>query len=139
METKKCGGICGLDKSVNEYHKNPTKKDGLQSMCKECRKSYHRTHYLNNIDKYKLKTKTRRETILDWFIENKRKLICEKCGENRYWVLDFHHTDSQNKDMDISKMIRGYGKEKIITEMNKCIVLCSNCHRDLHYTLYNCK
>ena len=132
METKLCG-CCNVMKLVNEFHSNPTKKDGCQSMCKECRKVYHRKHYEKNIDKYKDKAKKYKKTNIDWFINIKKNLVCEKCGEDRYWVLDFHHLNSDDKDRDISKMIRSSSIEKIMDEMNKCIILCSNCHRDLHY------
>jgi acetate kinase len=48
-------------------------------------------------------------------------------------VLDFHHRQRETKLMDIGDMItHGYGKKKLCEEMEKCDVLCSNCHRKEH-------
>lgn len=132
MKTKFCNK-CKTDKSVDEFHKNPTKKDGLQTMCKECRKKYHREHYLKNRSKYRANTQLYKDVINEWFINEKKKLKCEKCGENRWWVLDFHHNESNDKDTEISILARLGSKKRLIEEMKKCKVLCANCHRDFHY------
>jgi hypothetical protein len=132
MKKKFCNK-CKKDKSVDDFHKNPTKKDGLQSMCKECRKNYHREHYLKNKEKYIKNTQNYKNIIIEWFINEKKKLKCKKCGENKFWLLDFHHRESKEKDIEISKLARIGSKKRLIEEMKKCDVLCSNCHRDLHY------
>lgn len=56
---------------------------------------------------------------------------CNKCGYNENPIaLEFHHDNSDQKFMDISTMItQGYSVDKIMDEVEKCIVLCSNCHR----------
>jgi hypothetical protein len=64
--------------------------------------------------------------------EYKDKKCCNVCGEDRNWVLDFHHPDPKNKKFSISQG-EMYGWRKLKQEMDKCILLCSNCHRDLHY------
>lgn len=59
---------------------------------------------------------------------------CELCGENRIWVLDFHHKDRKDKENNINDMIKNRNSIKTIQkEIDKCDVLCSNCHRELHY------
>lgn len=58
---------------------------------------------------------------------------CETCGYNRCNdALEFHHVDSKRKDFGISD--RGYTRSwnKIREELNKCILLCANCHRETH-------
>lgn len=67
---------------------------------------------------------------------------CQKCNEGRSHILDFHHIDPSKKEFDIPTMLRYYGfgnkNIKLIEEeVNKCILLCSNCHRDFHYLEYN--
>jgi hypothetical protein len=54
---------------------------------------------------------------------------CFTCGESNPVVLTFHHT--KNKSKCISKM---YGSEwkKIKEEIDKCVVLCQNCHTLYH-------
>lgn len=58
---------------------------------------------------------------------------CEQCGYNRcIEALEFHHIDSQEKDFNISQ--RGYTRswDRVVKELGKCIMLCANCHRELH-------
>tara|TARA_Y100000310_G_scaffold334969_2_gene415897 strand:+ start:647 stop:1150 length:504 start_codon:yes stop_codon:yes gene_type:complete len=133
METKICGR-CKEKKPLTEFHKDCVKKDGVQSMCINCRKEYHREHYLSNKKKYIEQNGERRKKIREEFYEYKKTLSCSKCGDSRWYVLDFHHKDSKKKDFLISKMVGGgYSKNRIEEEVSKCIVLCSNCHRELHF------
>lgn len=56
------------------------------------------------------------------------------CGYSKcIAALDFHHTDPSKKDFGISS--GGYTRsfEKIKDELDKCILVCANCHRELHY------
>jgi hypothetical protein len=70
-----------------------------------------------------------------WFKEFKSTLQCKVCGETRFQCLDFHHRDPKEKEIGICKMIqRKFSIEKILKEMEKCDVLCANCHRMEHYT-----
>ena len=58
---------------------------------------------------------------------------CEKCGYNRCVdALEFHHLDSSGKDFSISA--KGYTRSwsKVREELDKCILLCANCHREVH-------
>lgn len=55
---------------------------------------------------------------------------CKICGINNPVVLEFDHRDSENKSFDISQGVsNGYGWERLLSEMDKCDVLCANCHR----------
>jgi len=61
---------------------------------------------------------------------------CEKCGYNTCIdALEFHHTDPKSKDFSISQ--KGYTRswEKVAQELDKCLILCANCHRELHAKL----
>jgi len=71
--------------------------------------------------------------------ERKRQLIgllggkCQTCGYNMCpTALDFHHKDSR-KENSVSALLHKVSKEKILKEVKKCILLCANCHRELHY------
>ena len=61
---------------------------------------------------------------------------CRKCGYDKHFqVLDFHHI--KKKKHSISYMIcKHFQLEKIVQETKKCILLCSNCHRSLHFNLW---
>jgi len=61
---------------------------------------------------------------------------CDRCDETDPACLDFHHVDEDDKEMAVGKMITyGYGKDRLREEIEKCIVLCANCHRKEHYQL----
>lgn len=72
-------------------------------------------------------------------IRLKEKLVeykggkCEICGYNKCIVaLDFHHLDPKEKDFNVSSYsVMSYDKLK--DEVDKCILVCSNCHREIHY------
>lgn len=59
---------------------------------------------------------------------------CEKCGYNKSLAaLDFHHIDPCKKDFNIGSSIAlGLSWETVKKELDKCILLCSNCHREEH-------
>jgi len=57
---------------------------------------------------------------------------CCKCGYNKYiGALEFHHTNPKEKEFDW-KTIRLVSKDKFYKELDKCILLCANCHREEH-------
>ena len=58
---------------------------------------------------------------------------CERCGYDRcIEALEFHHINSSKKDFNVSQ--RGYTRswKRVMEELEKCIMLCANCHRELH-------
>lgn len=58
---------------------------------------------------------------------------CAYCGYLRYpEVLEFHHTDPTKKEFNVSSKGHCRGWEKVKQEIEKCILLCANCHRELH-------
>lgn len=74
----------------------------------------------------------------------KRKMVsykggkCIRCGYNRCLrALEFHHRNPNEKDLAIS---RSYCRrwEVIRQELDKCDLLCSNCHREIHDELEGC-
>lgn len=57
---------------------------------------------------------------------------CKKCGQDNIFVLEFHHLFG--KDNAISKMrMEGVKWSLLEKEIKKCILLCANCHSELHY------
>ena len=55
---------------------------------------------------------------------------CFKCGYKRCLsALDFHHKNPSEKDFPIS---RWRNKEDTLEEIKKCVLLCSNCHHEVH-------
>lgn len=58
---------------------------------------------------------------------------CVLCGYNKcIEALDFHHVDDQTKEFGIAHKGKTLSLEKVKTELDKCVLLCSNCHREVH-------
>ncbi|MFC5528487.1 hypothetical protein [Cohnella yongneupensis] len=101
---------------------------------KEKQIEYKRKHYEKNKREVMRKAKEYKNEIKRWLEEYKSKLKCELCSENHPAALDFHHRDPTTKSFDIAQCLRlGKGRESILAEIEKCCVLCSNCHRKLHW------
>jgi len=132
MRTKICHK-CEEEKQIKKFNKNKAKKDGLQSQCAECNKKNLKAHYRKNKVHYFKKNNERKLRVRAWFKELRAKSECYFCGKNHPAILDWHHTDPSTKLYSISEMTKGYTESTILKEMAKCIVLCSNCHRILHY------
>lgn len=116
-KTKICSK-CGIEKPLTEYHKNGFDSHGNQKYrgyCKTCANARESARY--------------REKKA--FI-NSQRTPCVKCGESRIYVLDFHHVDETQKEFTIGKLKKGK-KELLQNEINKCVSLCANCHREFHY------
>ena len=58
---------------------------------------------------------------------------CCKCGYNKcIKALEFHHLNPTQKEFALSKQGHTRSWEKIKIELDKCVLLCANCHRELH-------
>lgn len=57
---------------------------------------------------------------------------CVYCGYNKYvGALDFHHRDPNEKDQNAANMVQ-WSWERQKKELDKCILVCANCHREVH-------
>lgn len=57
---------------------------------------------------------------------------CLKCDESRPVCIDFHHVDSDNKTYSMASLLGDSRVKEYFEELQKCIPLCSNCHREFH-------
>lgn len=64
---------------------------------------------------------------------------CCKCGYDKHIeALTFHHLDPDEKDNTIANFLRNPRRlDKIVDELKKCVMLCSNCHIELHAGHWN--
>ena len=75
--------------------------------------------------------------VINWRKRKKIELIeykggkCEICGYKKStWSLEFHHKDPNEKDFEISG--KSWSFERLKKEVDKCILVCSNCHHEIH-------
>ncbi len=92
--------------------------------------------YLRNKDRVKARDRARLDRNQEFIKKYKSRddVTCVRCDEGRWQCLDFHHPDPSSKDMSIADLVkRRYRIERILEEINKCEVLCANCHRVEHH------
>ncbi len=133
MENKICCR-CKEEKPLSDFLWRNQKKGIKHCQCRICYKQIRKKSYDSNRQYYLDKTKKIRKRNVDWYKNYKGNLSCETCGESHIACLDFHHQNENNKVLEVSLMVRSaYSIEKIKEEIDKCTILCSNCHRKLHY------
>lgn len=116
MLFKKCWE-CGETKPFDEFYNNRTTKDKKQARCIPCQK----------VDTRKLEL--RRKALMH---NIKKNAGCAFCGTRRPQVLVFHHVDPDKKVYQVGQSPCA-SLSKFFSEIVKCIVLCRNCHAELHY------
>ena len=122
METKVCT-ICKKELPLTAFGLRNSKTGALRSDCKAC-------HSSRVNDAYQQRKK--------WVSSIKEQCKCAKCGDDRSYLLDFHHIDPSIKDDTIARLTSSSSThEKILQEIDKCVVLCANCHREFHYLEHN--
>lgn len=76
----------------------------------------------------------RQRKIVEWVTAYKASACCAHCGEQHPACLHYHHRDASEKDFSISHAVfHGWGIARIQREIEKCDVLCANCHAKHHW------
>ena len=97
-----------------------------------CRNCHRELHFNEN------KTNNRFKNNKKIYLEYTNKFKCEKCGYNKCnGSLDFHHRPDSIKNFDIGKCAETLKnvediRKDIIEELDKCDILCANCHGEIH-------
>lgn len=128
---KRCAK-CGID---SEHNVNQT-TGKKSSYCVACQREYSRNHHAltKNTEHNRNRRKTNRLSKRDRnlrVIRAAKDVPCTDCG-NRfpYYVMDFDHLDPSTKLADIGRGPRQWSLAKLQAEIDKCEVVCSNCHRE---------
>lgn len=112
---------------MNRESTMPYKSKESQLACQRRYYAKHREKVIKAVQEQKQKYKA------EW-VEFKKTLKCQKCGYNKHHnALDFHHKDPKEKDRAVSYFVARKLFKKAMEETKKCMVLCANCHRVLHY------
>jgi len=142
--TKVCSS-CKIEKSWDDFYSRRGRKNP-PCQCKGCTIIKQKEYYQKNKKTVGLKHKhpvvraKMRKQRIERTRKNKQKAIdykggkCARCGYNKCTAaMDFHHIDLSKKERQVSDILGGaWAKSK--KELDKCILLCANCHRELHHT-----
>lgn len=132
METRFCSQ-CKLEKILSQDFFNTKDKLGkkFRTDCKECQHNKQSGCYKKKKDYYKRVNKAYRDLLKE---QNQRLLWeflllnpCVKCGETNPIVLEMDHL--RDKKYNVSEIIFCHTWESVKKEMEKCQVLCANCHK----------
>ncbi len=125
MLTKLCIK-CNTSKHLDAFHKRGS---GLQNECKECRHLRYLASYQVSKIKYAA-TKAEYEQTLKEYIQVCKDIPCMDCKKQYpHYVMDFDHVRGEKK-FNIGGSHIKYGIDTIKNEIDKCDVVCSNCHRE---------
>lgn len=130
--------VCKAKKDINEFYVRDKSKNRFHSQCKDCyklkRAESAKVHYEKYGDAYRQRArdrkaklkKERREQLLEYLYGKS----CEHCGNDDVRVLEFDHIDPSLKSFGIARAIGDVRKwDDILQEIQKCRILCANCHR----------
>lgn len=140
-DNRKCSK-CGLIKLANEFYlrkKGPRVGDYYEK-CKECMKSRGRAYYYKNSERQRYLSNLRRKRYVNERLALINKLKnnpCVDCGKiYPPWIMDFDHREGTIKKASISQAVHTnklWKIEHIMVELEKCDLVCSNCHRNRTY------
>jgi hypothetical protein len=91
---------------------------------------YHRRHKAEHIEK----NRVRKYNARTYLKRLKRERPCVECGEADFRCLDFHHSNGHEKLANLSHLATdGATIDRLNRELQKCVVLCKNCHAKEHF------
>jgi cytochrome c553 len=97
---------------------------------------YGKAHYEKNKKAYVEKAKKNKAVEKQKWAAFKATLSCTQCGEGHPAALDFHHIKRSRNNIKVHVLVKDGRFKKAYEEIKKCLVLCANCHRKLHYKEY---
>lgn len=123
---------CDEEKVLEDFYFNKSKNQ-YDYWCKDCQREYRRGHYRKNKQYYVDKaSKYSTENYFDVNTAKIRELFessgCTDCDITDWRVLEFDHVPGQDKLGNISTMARNYPWVKVQAEIDKCEIVCKNCH-----------
>lgn len=130
--TSKICNVCKLDKDISEFSPNKQCTFGVVGTCKSCSNARVSSWYKANREKRQeaanKRNRERKQLVVERFGG-----ICADCGGAfPQCVYEFHHLDPLQKDWNPSQALT-HSLERMWKELDKCVMLCSNCHKIRHW------
>jgi hypothetical protein len=99
-------------------------------------RAWHQRHRAERLARLNQRKAVIRATNSEYIQDLKSQLCCVDCGQRHPATLHFHHLNPEDKAFNISHAITdGTSLDTIKKEIEKCIVLCANCHAIRHYNM----
>lgn len=126
---------CKLEKEESDYQTRKTRKGEivLKNQCRLCYNKY-QSAYCRNNKKHIARVIRCQKVRIKKYQEKKCSTGCSICGYNKCArSLQYHHLNREDKEFNISCVVSRHGvsKEKFKKELEKCILLCANCHGEV--------
>jgi len=133
MRVKICSK-CKKEKPETEFRKHKGTKDGFQYHCKVCQSAYY--YNSENYQKIAKEGSKKRRNERKQIVNEWKSQGCFRCGYNLCLAaIDCHHVEE--KENLITYLVRINSPiEKLKLELKKCVPLCSRCHRELHFGIF---
>lgn len=128
---KKCTR-CKKRKGLSQFYKRVTSSDGYGSRCKTCHKKFTDRWFTRNKTKRLFQIKVRNERLREQAANLKTERGCLCCPEKDSVCLDWHHLDPKVKEGHVTDMITHNSWKAVLQELEKCVVVCRNCHAKIH-------
>ena len=141
---------CKQTKPFSAFYKAANQKPGYRCQCKACMTKNKRESYARNPAKRKVARKKYRAEHPEKTIADRKRFFfrgsvvnmwlkrqaggkCSRCGFDEVVLLHWHHIDPSTKDATV-KFYACSPKNfhKVVAEAKKCVLLCPNCHRQIH-------
>ena len=132
MAETKCCTRCGKEKPITEFSWQHKVKGTRKAWCKICQATQQREYYKKNNEREKQRDAARKRELRRYVAGLKKE--CGVCGRRPPEVgLLFHHWNPAQKEIKVSLAVsRKWTKAKIDEEIEKCNVLCFDCHAKEH-------
>jgi len=117
---------CGHVKSMEDFFKQSSSRDGRGSYCKDCMGEYQRERLDKEVGDEPSSLLANRLVVVTALMKG-----CSECGGDDIETLHFHHRDPGEKERSVSLLISG-STHRLVAEIKKCVVLCANCHSKRH-------
>jgi len=140
---------------LTEFYKDKNRSDGLQYYCKECCSIMGKSYRERNVDMLRRRSRDynqkhkeqsakrvalwRKRHMTEIRLKQKQILHglkingCAICGYDECdAALEFHHTVPEDKKFYLTARSIEHSENLVAEEINKCILLCANCHREIH-------
>lgn len=120
--------------STDDRKNNRSKPKRIRKADPDHYAKWGKAYYEKNKAAYIARSDARKKKGREEFATFKATLACTHCGEDHPATLDFHHVIRKPENRKVHRLIANGQYEAAMREIKeKCVVLCSNCHRKVHW------